>query len=239
MNATDDYCEDKGVDLHRGALYANLAITYLVRKEYELGLSWLLAAANQDVLFNRAPDVYGSFAMSEDGILGEWVRTRIEPVIPVDVMSFVNTRLGTTCGFDELMEMLRALAGQGDLNLFAGCLRDLATLFEVLLKRIGNNHNDRAVVTKYRNGPVLAKMVHFMHYQNDPVTAANKHQKSEGTFWNGVQQRGDLLDAIFTGFPHTSIRTHLPSSWVRCLPTRIAVPETLGPKGRRVPIGTA
>lgn len=227
VNATDKYSIEKGVDLHRGALYANLAITYLVRKEYELGLSWLLAAANQDVLFNRVPDVYGSFAMSKDGILGEWVQKNIQPAIPTDVMGFVNTHLGTAYGFDQLMEMLRSLAGQGDLNLFAGiinfeemkgrtdnvgqsvrflCLRDLATLFEVLLKRIGNNHNDQAVVTKYRNGPMLAKMLHFMHYQNDPVTAANRHQKTEGIFWNSVQQRGDLLDAILTGFPHTSNR---------------------------------
>src|ERR1039458_757959 len=114
--------------------------------------------------------------MSEKGILGEWVMKSLQPGIPADVMGFVNDRLGTTYGFDQLMEMLRSLAGQGDLNLFAGIinfeeaknrddyvgksvrfisLRDLATLFEIMLKRIGNNHTDPAVVTKYSRGPML------------------------------------------------------------------------------------
>jgi len=221
VEATDKHCKDTGVDLHRGALYADLAITYLERKQHELGLSWLLAAANEDLRFNRIQNNYESFALSDDGILGEWVEKSVQPAIPADVMSFVNSKLGKAYGTDQLMEILRSLAGQGDLNLFAGiinfqdmkgrtdyighsvrftCLRDLATLFEVLLKRIGNDHADAAVKTKFNNdSPMLADMIHFMHYQNKP-TAANKHLKSEGVFWNSVEKRDDLLNGIFAGF---------------------------------------
>ncbi len=221
VEVTDKHCKDNNVDLHRGALYANLAITYLERKQHELGLSWLLAAAHEDVRFNRVPNVYGSHAMSNNGILGDWVKNLVEPAIPADVMGFVNAHLGTAYDIEQLMEMLRSLAGQGDLNLFAGiinfhdmegrtdyvgqsvrftCLRDLATLFEVLLKRIGNAHNDTAVKHKFNNSPMLAKMIYQMHYQHYPYNAGNKHLRTEGIFWNAIEKRVDLIDAIDAGF---------------------------------------
>lgn len=230
VEASDKHCQEKGVDLHRGALYADLAITYLERKQHEMGLSWLLAAANEDLRFNRVAEIYRSFAMSDKGILGEWVTKHVQPAVPADVMAFVNAKLGKAYGGDELMKMLRSLAGKGDLNLLAGiinfkdmegrtdyvgnsirltCLRDLATLFEVLLKQIGKNHADAAVKSKYTTGsPMLANMLYMMHYQQYPLTAANRHLHSEGIFRNSVQTRQDILDAIEVGFPTTKDSTN-------------------------------
>lgn len=218
VKVTDKHCTDNNIDLHRGALYAQLAITYLEQKQHELGLSWLVAAASEDVRFNRVPDVYGSHAMSDSGILGEWVKKLVQPVIPAGVMGTVNSWLGTTYGINEQMQMLRSLAGKGDLNLFAGiinfqdmegrtdyvgqsirfnCLRDLATLFEVLLKRIGRTHADPSVRQKYNNPRLmLSNMIYQMHYQSYPT----KHPKADGIFWNSVQQQAGLLDAIDAGY---------------------------------------
>jgi hypothetical protein len=52
----------------------------------------------------------------------------------------------------------------------------------------------------------LAKMIHYMHYQEDKPNAANKHLKAVGTFWHSVDHRLDLLDAIFIGLPHATNR---------------------------------
>jgi hypothetical protein len=225
VRLTDQHCAASGIDLHRGALYADLAITHLERKQFELGLSWLLAAANEDVRFHRIPTVYDSYALSNDGVLGQWVQELLLPAMPAAVLDFVNTQLGTAYGFPDVMYCLRSLAGHGDLNLLAGianfadmhgrtdyiahsvrftCLRDLATLTEVLLKRVGVGHADAAVQGKFASGPMMANIIHHMHYLHLPgPRAANpalKAARSEGLFWNSVQHQNDLIVAIDGGF---------------------------------------
>jgi hypothetical protein len=213
VGMTDRHCAEKGIDLHRGALYANLAITYFEKRQFEMGLSWLLAAANEDVRFNRVPTIYDSYALSDGGIFGQWVQQELMPVLDPDVLGFVNGKLATAYGFPAVMQVLRSLAGKGDMNILAGivnfndargrtdyvghsvrftCLRDLATLTEVLLKLVGNNHADGAVRAKYKDGPMVGGMIHHMHYY--------KGAMSEGLFWNSVAKRADLLKAIDVGF---------------------------------------
>jgi hypothetical protein len=223
VELTDRHCVAPGPDLHRGALYANLGITYLERRQFELGLSWLLAAAKEDVRFNRVPDVYGSHAMSDIGIYGQWVAKEIMPVLAPGVLDFVNGRLGTVYGFPDVMRVLRSLAGNGDLNLLAGIvnfsdvegrndymahsvrftsLRDLATLSEVLLKRIGAAHTDAAVRAKYANEQMMGGMIHHMHYQHGPrhANVALRAVRSAGLFWNSIQQQNNIIAGIDAGF---------------------------------------
>lgn len=223
VELTDRHCTAPGPDLHRGALYANLGITYLDRRQFELGLSWLLAAANEDVRFNRVGDIYGSHALSDIGIYGQWVQKAIMPVLAPGVLDFVNGQLGAAYGFPDVMRVLRSLAGNGDLNLLAGivnfsdvdgrtdymahsvrftCLRDLATLIEVLLKRIGAAHTDPAVRAKYAREQTMAPMIFRMHYQHDPrgANVALRAVRSAGLFWNAVRQQNDLIAGIDAGF---------------------------------------
>ena len=61
VRLTDEHCQPPGPDLHRGALYANFGITHLELGHFELGISWLLAAANEDFRFNRIPSVAGGY----------------------------------------------------------------------------------------------------------------------------------------------------------------------------------
>lgn len=223
VRLADKHCTDTGTDLHRGALYADLAITYFDQGQFELGLSWLLAAANEDVRFNRVPTIYDSYALSDDGIFGQWVKSHLLPSIPNAVLDFVNAQLGTTYGFPDVMRFLRALAGQGDLNLLAGimnftrfegrndyvaqsvrftCLRDLATLTEVFLKRVGSRHPDVAVRNKFADSPMLAGVVHHMHYHHSARNAdlAKRLVRSEGLFWNALRKENDLIAGIDAGF---------------------------------------
>lgn len=225
VHLTDLHCARSGVDLHRGALYADLAITFLERQQFELGLSWLLASANEDVRFRRVSTVYDSYALSDDGILGQWVKEYLMPVMPGAVLHFVDTQLGMTHGFQDVMRCLRSLAGRGDLNLLAGianfaamqgradyiahsvrftCLRDLATLTEVLLKQVGVGHADPSVRVKMAAGPTMANIIHHMHYLHSAVqrnaNPALKSARSEGLFWNSVKQQGELIVAIDAGF---------------------------------------
>lgn len=223
VRLADKHCADTGTDLHRGALYADLAITHFERGQYELGLSWLLASANEDVRFNRVPTVYDSFALSDGGIFGQWVKEQLLPTVPATVLDFVNARLGTAYGFPDVMRCLRSLAGHGDLNLLAGivnfadmegradyvahsvrftCLRDLATLTEVLLKRVGAGHPDAAVLAKFAQSPMLGGIVHHMHYLHGPRHAnpAMRAVRSEGLFWNSVRKENDLVAGIDAGF---------------------------------------
>lgn len=223
VRLADKHCADTGTDLHRGALYADLAITHFERGQYELGLSWLLASANEDVRFNRVPTVYDSFALSDGGIFGQWVKDHLLPAVPAEVLAFVNARLGTAYGFPDVMRCLRSLAGHGDLNLLAGivnfadfegradyvaasvrftCLRDLATLTEVLLKRVGSGHPDPAVRAKFAGGPMLGGIVHHMHYRHGARHAnpALRSVRSEGLFWNTVRKENDLIAGIDGGF---------------------------------------
>lgn len=218
VRLTDEHCQPPGPDLHRGALYANYGITHLEQGHFELGLSWLLAAANEDFRFNRIPAVPGGYAWE---IYGQWVNSTVLKAFPPDALSFVATRLGVTLGLNELMEMLKALAGNGDLNLLTGvveyesvrgrmdymghsirftCLRDLATLFEVLLKRIGENHVDGNVQTAFSASPMAGNIVHYMHYTGNPANPATAYK--EGLFWNSIQKQTDELEAIKAGFDY-------------------------------------
>jgi len=112
VGIADKYCADTGTDLRQGALYADLAITYFEQNQYELGLSWLLASANKDVRFNRVPTVYDSFALSDGGIFGQWVKEQFPPSVPAAMLDFVNAQLGTNYGFPDVIRCLRARAGQ-------------------------------------------------------------------------------------------------------------------------------
>jgi hypothetical protein len=228
IRITDQHCQPPGPDLHRGALFANYGITNLEQGHFELGISWLLAAANEDFRFNRIPSVPGGYAWY---IYSQWVDSAILKKLPANALSFVETRLGVTIGLSELMEMLKALSGNGDLNLLRGviefesvrgrndymghsirfaALRDLATLFEVLLKRIGSQHNDPRVGSAFRGSPMLANIIHFMHYP--PKMKKNIWQSmialillapptySEGIFWNASRKETDVLEGIKKGF---------------------------------------
>jgi hypothetical protein len=186
-------------------------------------LSWLLASANEDVRFNRVVAVHDRYALSDEGIFGQWVRKEIMPVLASDVLGFVNGQLGTAYGFPDVMRVLRSLTGTGDMNILSGivnfsdmhgrgdyvghsvrftCIRDLATLTEVLLKRIGKDHADAAVKAKFTAGPMMAKMIHHMHYQHGPdnPNPALKAVRTEGLFWNSVRHQNDLIAGIDAGF---------------------------------------
>lgn len=216
IRITDQHCQPPGPDLHRGALYANYGITNLEQGHFELGLSWLLAAANEDFRFKRISSVPGGYAWD---IYGQWVNSRIMKQLPAGALSFVETRLGATIGLPEFMEMLKALVGNGDLNLLRGvidyetvrgrndymghavrfgALRDLATLFEILLKRIGEKHIDPNVQSEFAASPTLGKIVHLMHYTGNPSNPSITHK--EGLFWNSVCKQTDELEGIRAGF---------------------------------------
>lgn len=228
INLTDKHCQPPGPDLHRGALYANFGITHLELGHFELGISWLLAASNEDFRFNRIPSVPGGYAWD---IYGQWVKSTVFPKLPPDGLAFVANRLGITLGLPDLMEMLRAFSGKGDLNFLNGiieyesvrgridymghsirfnCLRDLATIFEVLLKRIGERHVDANVQAAFQGSPMLANMIHFMHYPEKPKKTWWSKLKakvfppppvfSEGLFWNSVKRETNVLEAIKKGF---------------------------------------
>lgn len=198
VRLTDEHCQSSGSDLHRGALYANYGITHLEQGHFELGISWLLAASNEDFRFNRIPSTPGGYAWD---IYGQWVESTVLTMLPPDATAFVASRLGITIGLTEMMEMLKALAGNGDLNFLRGvveynavrgrqdymghsvrftCLRDLATLFEVLLKRIGENHVDGNVRSAFSSSPMAANIIHFMHYTGNLANPATTYKDCSG-----------------------------------------------------------
>lgn len=228
--ATDEYCQKVNVDLHRGALYANYGISHLEQGHYELGISWLLAASNEDYRFNRISTSPGGYAWE---IYGKWVDACILKTLQPTALSFVSSRLGISIGLPEFMEMLTSLAGVGDLNLLRGiveynvvrgrndymghsvrfaCLRDLATLFEVLLKQIGEHHNDPAVRSAFSGSPMLAHVIHFMHYPQKRKKGLCESVRqwliappptfSSGLFWNALKQESEVLAGIKSGFKY-------------------------------------
>ena len=220
VRLTDEHCQPPGPDLHRGALYANFGITHLELGHFELGISWLLAAANEDFRFNRIPSVPGGYSWD---IYEQWVKAAVLKALPPDAITFVASRLGIKIGLAEVMEMLKGLAGNGDLNLLNGvveyesvrgrqdymghsirftCLRDLATLFEVLLKRIGEKHVDPNVRAAFSASPMAAKIIHFMHYTGKLSNPATTYK--EGLLWNSVQKQTDELEAIKAGFDYVA-----------------------------------
>jgi hypothetical protein len=214
IRLVDQHCANQGIDLHRGALYANYGISLLEQDQFELGISWLLAAAKEDVRFGRIADIHGSYAWSQAGIYGQWVDVAIFKKLPPNAIPFVATRLATNIGLPDVMAMLRSLAGNGDLNLLRGiveyeyvrgrtdfighsvrftCLRDLATLFEVLLKQIGEKHGDPQVRAAFGNSPMLGNIIHHMHHRAGAAY-------SPGLFWNAVRQDTNVVDGIANGF---------------------------------------
>lgn len=249
VQITNEHCAVTGKDLHRGAMYSNYGIALLELHEYELGLSQLLAAANEDVRFHRVSDLNDSYAWKPDGIYGQWTGTAVLKCLHPDVLSFVASQTGVTIGLPELMEMLRALKGTGDLSLLRGvvefnavrsrtdyignsvrfmCLRDLSSLFEVLLKQIGRSHRDPKVQAAFDNSPMLANIIHFMHYPQKKKTCLSRtfnklspratHQ--EGLYWNSVRKQPELLLAIKKHFNYVkNSRNSLANIW-HTLPTR-------------------
>ncbi len=218
IRLADQHCQPPGPDLHRGALYANYGITHLEQGHFELGLSWLLAASKEDFRFNRIPSVPGGYAWD---IYSQWVGAAVLKMLPPDALPFVANRLGIALGLNEMMEMMKALAGNGDLNLLRGvveyesvrgradymghsvrftCLRDLATLFEVLLKRIGEKHVDGNVRSAFAGSPMAGNIIHYMHYTGKLANPTTTYK--EGLFWNSVRKQTDELEGIKAGFDY-------------------------------------
>ncbi len=80
--------------------------------QFELGLSWLLAAANEDVRYKRVKDATESYALESNGVFGQWVQSRMMNMLPVEVIPFVEGIVGAI-GFDDVMNMLRSLLHNG------------------------------------------------------------------------------------------------------------------------------
>lgn len=243
ISLVEKYCANNNVDLHRGALFANLAISHLELGQYETALSWLHAAAQQDIAHRAGvTSIYDSYAFSSDGIFGQWLRSRVLTKLPPGVMGFVNTQLGSHYGVPDVEAFCRWLAGGGDLHLIGSlvdyadvtgkhdfhahsvrltCIRNLATLFEILLKRIGAVHNDATVATAFQTPPTLAGLICHMHFQDDlkkrRKTPALNANRLPGLFANPLIPTDHLLLAIDTtvdycaghGHTCTDVWTHL------------------------------
>lgn len=225
IEIADRYCTKNAVDLHRGAIYANYAIAQFEVGKYAQGLSWLHAAAQEDI--HHRSDVkciFDSYAFSDTGIFGQWLNAQVIKKLPPDAIAYVSAQLGTNISEADVRAFIRWLAGKGDLSLISAvveyadlggmtdyhaqavrltCIRDLATLFEALLKMLGDAHKDAAVTAAFANPPTLAGLLCHMHYQDslrtrrqNPALNANK---SPGLFHNSMTGWPALLDAIDSG----------------------------------------
>ena len=216
-----DHMTDTGKRLHLGAVYTNYGISHLEAQRYHEGLAWLLAAAQEDLENRGVRDPLGSYAWSDEGVFGQFFRSRVLPQIPADVTAFLDQHLGRRPGEKELFEVFRWSAGEGDVNLLSGildyarvagqddahsdsvrfnCLRDLATLFEVVWKRIGRRHTDPAVRSRFAKPPTLAGLICHMHFGDDRkarrAAAAPSTNFRKGLLWNDVHQSVELLHAV-------------------------------------------
>lgn len=234
IQLVDAHCATHKVDLHRGAFYANLAITFLQQGRYKAALPWLHAAAKQDQ--DHRPDVktiYDSYAFSAEGIFGQWLDIYVLDHLPPDVVTFVNGTLGTHYTTKDVKQLITWLAGRGDLHVISGVLdycefdgkddfhadsvrlsavRDLATLFEVTLKHIGVAHNDATVVAAFADPPTLAALICHMHFhsglkQRRNNTALNAN-RAPGIFHNTLLPDNAILEAIDAGIDYCAGTAH-------------------------------
>lgn len=244
IEAVNQRCETEAIDLHRGALYANYAIAQFEIGRYTQALSWLHAAADEDKRHRQdIKTIYDSYAFSDNGIFTQWLTFRFLPGLPSDVAQFVTSTVGVAVTDTEIQAVVRWLAGRGDLSLFSGvveyasvgsmkdyhaqtvrltCIRDLATLFEVMLKMLGQAHKDPAVASAFVTHRTLAAIICHMHFADDrkrrranPKLSSNR---VAGLLENSITQWPDLILSIDTAIdfcgssPPDQVLTHLKST---------------------------
>lgn len=222
----DQRCVDKGINLHRGALYANLAITYLDMGQYGPGLPWLHAGAQQDFDHRSGlVSLYDTYAFSDSGIFGQWLENIVLPKLPPAVLGFVDTHLGLKLTPSQLKGFFRWAAGAGDLGVVSGivdfatvgnaqdmhshsvrltCLRSLATFFEVALKKLGTQHKDASVAAEFADPPMLAGIICHTHFVPPDPRKRRSHPRAvtkttTGIFHNSKTCLPSLIDAVDAG----------------------------------------
>jgi hypothetical protein len=234
IEAVDQHCQTHQVDLHRGALYANYAIAQFEIGRYSQALPWLHAAANEDIRHRSdIKTIYDSYAFSDEGIFTQWLNAHVIKNLPVDALDFVNAQLRATISESDVRAFVKWLAGRGDLNLVSGIveyasvgtmsdyhaqtvrltsIRDLATLFEVLLKMLGKAHKNTDVAAAFATPPTLAGIICDMHFvdkrkarRKTPTLNGNSRP---GLFRNSLIGWPDLLAAIDAGIDFAGDRGH-------------------------------
>ncbi|MBI1213753.1 MAG: hypothetical protein GC190_20020 [Alphaproteobacteria bacterium] len=234
IELTERHCRENKVDLHLGALYANLGITFLLQGKYKSALPWLHAAAQQDQKhYSNVTSIYDSYAFSRTGIFGKWLDGNVLIHLPADVLAFVNNTLATNYTNDDFKLFIGWLAGRGDLHIVSSLLdyaevvgkddfhadsvrlssiRDLATLSEILIKQIGTSHNDPAVVSSFADAPTYAGLICHMHFtertkdrRQNPLLNVNRQA---GLFHNSLLQSDAILDSIDTRIDYCSGKTN-------------------------------
>lgn len=216
----DAHEDTQKVHLHRGAIYANLAISHLEAARYDVGVSWLHAAAQEDIKNRGLTNPLDSYALSDDGIFGQFLNSYVLKRLPKDLVAFLDANVGQAHSDADLRSVYRWLAGGGDIGLISSIveydsvkglsdphsdsvrllsLRDLAALFEVVWKRLGAAHKDPAVQAEFASAPTLAGLICHMHFQSDlkarrknPALNANR---DSGLLWNAIVQ-SPILDAV-------------------------------------------
>lgn len=222
----------KNVRLHRGAIYANLAISHLEAARYDLGVSWLHAAAQEDIKNRGLTNPLESYALRDDGIFGQFLNAYVLKRLPKDLVTFLDWNVGQAHGDADLRSVYRWLAGGGDISLISSVveyhaleglsdphsdsirllsLRDLAALFEVVWKRLGSVHKDSAVQTKFAIPPTLAGLICHMQFQSDLKARRrnpplNAHREP-GLLWNAIIQ-SPILDAVDHGIDYCAGKTN-------------------------------
>jgi hypothetical protein len=234
LERVNGHCAANGVVLYRGALYINLAVTLLRQGRYKSALPWLHAAAADDLAHRHdVHTIYDSYAFSGAGIFGQWLDLSVLPALPADVLAFVNAALSVAHTNDDVKRSIGSLAGRGDLHIISSVLdfaevegkadyhadsvrllaiRDLATMFEVLFKQIGESHNDPTVTARFLDPPTLARLICHMHFASglgarraNPALNANREP---GVFHNPLLPNDDILDAIDAGIDFCAGNAH-------------------------------
>jgi hypothetical protein len=228
----NDYEEKTKLRLHRGAIYANFAISHIEAARYDLGVSWLHAAAQEDISNLGIQNALDSNALSDDGIFVQFLNAFVLRRLPTDLIPFLDTNLNHIHTDIETRALYRWLAGEGDIHLISSileydavkgrsdphsdsvrlvCLRDLATLFEVVWKRVGANHNDPVVRAEFVHPPTLAGLICHMHFKSDrkarrqnPALNVNW---AAGVLWNDVCH-SPILDAVDSNIDYCAGDAH-------------------------------
>ncbi len=207
--------------LHRGALLSNLAICDLLAGRHTEGIAWLYAAAEEDRITYGIADVRESYALSAGGIIGQWL-DRVLTSLPPRVLEFVTRNLEATLSPNDVRGFCLWSAKQWDLRIATSMveydsvngktdmhsssvrlsvLRELASYFEVLWRRLGSLHVDPGCATRISPDRALANLICHMHYlvEDPKKRAANtalRASKTTGLLWNSIKKHDALLDAI-------------------------------------------
>lgn len=220
MEFVERECDHRGIELHKGAIFANLAITHLEAQRYSEGMAWLYSAAQEDKRTYQIDRLQESYALSADGILGQWL-DGVLAKSPTSLLAFLNANLTKAVTQADLKDFCLWLASVGDLRFASSIaeyervrpytdlhsssvrlnvLRELSGLFEVLLRRLGLAHKDPACAAAFRKPPSLAALLCHMHYRENPEkrskNPALRRNKKVGLFWNNIQRNDQLVDAI-------------------------------------------